>query len=207
MADEPILCFDGDDAGLRAAHRAVDLALPLIEPGKSLRFALLPEGQDPDDLIRSGGTEAMAGVIAAARPLVDMIWVRETESGVFDTPERRAALETRLPEMTARSAMKACASTIAATSASGCGGSSTSTSGRCGASGIRARAIPTGQQRAGAGRLSAMHRRQRGVRNRSARLLAGERYVAASATVASSPVHRGRRAAITLRARRSSCRW
>ena len=55
MADEPILCFDGDGAGLRAAHRAVDLALPLIEPGKSLRFALLPGGQDPDDLIRSAG--------------------------------------------------------------------------------------------------------------------------------------------------------
>ena len=55
MADEPILCFDGDSAGIRAAHRAADLALPLLEPGKSLRFALLPEGQDPDDLIRGEG--------------------------------------------------------------------------------------------------------------------------------------------------------
>jgi DNA primase len=99
MADEPILCFDGDSAGVRAAHRAVDLALPLLEPGKSLRFALLPEKQDPDDLIRASGAEAMGQVIAAARPLVDMIWGRETGAGVFDTPERRAALEARLREI------------------------------------------------------------------------------------------------------------
>ncbi len=99
MADEPILCFDGDKAGIRAAGRAADLALPLLQPGKSLRFALLPEGQDPDDLIRSAGRDAMAEVIAAARPLVDLLWSRETEDGVFDTPERRAALEARLREV------------------------------------------------------------------------------------------------------------
>ncbi|MEX0853738.1 MAG: DNA primase [Bauldia sp.] len=98
MADEPILAFDGDAAGLRAAHRAADLALPLLAPGKSLRFALLPAGQDPDDLIRVGGREAMASVLAGARPLVDTIWARETEAGVFDTPERRAQLEARLSE-------------------------------------------------------------------------------------------------------------
>lgn len=99
MADEPILCFDGDSAGLRAAHRAAELALPFLQPGKSLRFALLPEGQDPDDLIRAAGREAMADILATARPLVDLIWARETESGVFDTPERRAALESRLKEI------------------------------------------------------------------------------------------------------------
>jgi DNA primase len=99
MADEPILCFDGDKAGVRAAWRAADLALPLIQPGKSLRFALLPSGQDPDDLIRAGGHDAMAGVLAAARPLVDLIWTRETEAGVFDTPERRAALEAKLRDI------------------------------------------------------------------------------------------------------------
>ena len=99
MADEPILCFDGDKAGIRAAQRAADMAMPLLAPGKSLRFALLPAGQDPDDLVRSGGSEAMGAVIAAARPLVDMIWGRETESGVFDTPERRAALEAKLREI------------------------------------------------------------------------------------------------------------
>jgi DNA primase len=99
MADEPILCFDGDKAGVRAAHRAADLALPQLKPGRSLRFALLPGGQDPDDLIRASGAEAMAAILAAARPLVDLVWSRETDAGVFDTPERRAALEARLGEI------------------------------------------------------------------------------------------------------------
>jgi DNA primase len=99
MVDEPILCFDGDNAGIRAARRVVDLALPLLKPGKSVRFALLPAGQDPDDLIRAEGAEAVGEVIKAARPLVDMVWARETEAHVFDTPERRAALEARLREV------------------------------------------------------------------------------------------------------------
>jgi DNA primase len=101
MADEPILCFDGDSAGLRAAYRAVDLAMPRLKPGKSLKFALLPQGQDPDDLMRSGGREAIADVINAARPLAGMLWARETEAHSFDTPERRAALEARINEVTA----------------------------------------------------------------------------------------------------------
>ena len=96
---EPILCFDGDKAGLRAAWRAVDLALPLLKPGRSIRFALLPEGQDPDDLIRQSGRAAMADVLAAAKPLVEMIWTRETEQGGFDTPERRAAFDARLRDI------------------------------------------------------------------------------------------------------------
>jgi len=99
MADEPILCFDGDRAGQKAAYRAADLALPFLAPGKSLRFALLPEGQDPDDLVRSGGRGAMEEVIAAARPLADMLWSRELEGGNFATPERRAALEARIKEL------------------------------------------------------------------------------------------------------------
>ena len=101
MADEPVLCFDGDGAGLRAAYRAVDLAMPRLRPGKSLKFALLPQGQDPDDLVRSGGREAVSDVIAAARPLAGMLWARETEGHSFDTPERRAALEARVNEVTA----------------------------------------------------------------------------------------------------------
>ncbi len=101
MADEPILCFDGDGAGRRAAYRAVDNALPLLKPGKSLRFASLPEGQDPDDLARSGGRTAIDEVIAAARPLADVLWTRETEDGPLDTPERRAALESRIGAVTA----------------------------------------------------------------------------------------------------------
>ncbi|MGD9922668.1 MAG: DNA primase [Pseudorhodoplanes sp.] len=99
IADEPMLCFDGDKAGRRAAYRAVDLALPKLQPGKSLAFALLPEGQDPDDLIRSGGRAAMEEVLKSARPLADILWMRETESSSFDTPERRAALEARIGEI------------------------------------------------------------------------------------------------------------
>ncbi|WP_407166629.1 DNA primase [Bradyrhizobium sp. ORS 111] len=100
MADEPILCFDGDRAGQKAAYRAADIALPNLKPGKSLRIALLPEGQDPDDLARSGGRGAIEDVIGAARPLADMIWSREIEGGSFGTPERRAALEARIGELT-----------------------------------------------------------------------------------------------------------
>jgi DNA primase len=99
MADEPILCFDGDRAGQKAAYRAADLALPQLKPGKSLRFALLPEGQDPDDLARSGGRGAIEEVIAAARSLSDILWSREVEGGSFATPERRAALEARIGEL------------------------------------------------------------------------------------------------------------
>jgi DNA primase len=101
MADEPILCFDGDSAGRRAAYRAVDLALPLLRPGKSLLFAALPEGQDPDDLVRSGGRAAITDVLSLARPLAEVLWTRETEAGRFDTPERRAGLEARLGQITA----------------------------------------------------------------------------------------------------------
>jgi DNA primase len=99
MADEPILCFDGDKAGQKAAWRAADLALPHLAPGKSLRFALLPEGQDPDDLARSGGRAAIEEVIGAARGLADVIWSREVEGGSYATPERRAALEARIGEL------------------------------------------------------------------------------------------------------------
>jgi DNA primase len=99
MADEPILCFDGDKAGQKAAWRAADLALPHLLPGKSLRFALLPEGQDPDDLARSGGRAAIEEVISAARGLADVIWSREIEGGSYATPERRAALEKRIGDI------------------------------------------------------------------------------------------------------------
>jgi len=98
LAEEPILCFDGDKAGQRAAYRALDVALPNLMPGKSLRFAMLPDGQDPDDLARAGGSAAVERVLASARPLVDVLWARELEAGPLDTPERRAALERRLRE-------------------------------------------------------------------------------------------------------------
>jgi DNA primase len=100
MSAEPTLCFDGDSAGRKAAYRAVDLALPHLAPGKTLLFAALPDGQDPDDLVRSGGHEAVADVLSGAKPLADMLWLRETEGGRFDTPERRAGLEARLQQVT-----------------------------------------------------------------------------------------------------------
>lgn len=93
LSAEPILCFDGDSAGWRAALRAADRALPLLEPGRSFRFAILPGGQDPDDLVRNQGRAAMDAVLAAAQPLADILWRRETEGKPLDTPERRAALE------------------------------------------------------------------------------------------------------------------
>jgi DNA primase len=101
MASEPILCFDGDNAGQRAAFRAIDTALPLIGAGKSLRFAMLPEGQDPDDLARSGGAPAIEDVLRRAQPLAEMLFARETEGRSFDTPEQRAGLERRLRELVA----------------------------------------------------------------------------------------------------------
>lgn len=99
MSEEPLLLFDGDKAGQRAAGRAIQLALPHLAAGRSLAIATLPEGQDPDDLIRRAGREAMAQVLSAARPLVDALWSREIEGVALDTPERRAALEARLNEL------------------------------------------------------------------------------------------------------------
>ena len=82
MAPEPILCFDGDNAGRKAAFRAIETALPLIGAGKSLRFALLPEDQDPDDLIRAGGAPAMNEVLKTARSFADMLFQRESEARI-----------------------------------------------------------------------------------------------------------------------------
>ena len=100
MTKEPLLCFDGDQAGMRAALRAAELALPMIAPGRTLRFVLLPEGKDPDDIVREGGAEAFQGLLKEARSLADMLWLRETSGAVFDTPERRADLEQRLRKLT-----------------------------------------------------------------------------------------------------------
>jgi DNA primase len=100
MTKEPMLCFDGDQAGLRAAFRAAELALPMIASGRTLRFVLLPDGKDPDDIVRDGGAEAFRELLGEARSLADMLWLRETSGGVFDTPERRADLEKRLRALT-----------------------------------------------------------------------------------------------------------
>lgn len=102
MNGEPVLCFDGDKAGLKAAWRAADLVLPSIQAGRTARFALLPEGKDPDDLVKADGPDAFRAVLGEARPLADLLWMRETAGGVFDTPERRAELEKTLRELTNR---------------------------------------------------------------------------------------------------------
>ncbi len=96
VADEPIVALDGDKAGIRAGLRVVDLALPLLEAGKGLRFAMLPGGQDPDDLIRSEGAGAMSRVLETAWPMVKLLWEREIDGKVFDSPERKAALDKSL---------------------------------------------------------------------------------------------------------------
>ncbi|MEM7599028.1 MAG: DNA primase [Pseudomonadota bacterium] len=96
VADEPIIALDGDTAGLRAANRVIDLALPALEAGKSLRFARMPEGQDPDDLLRASGPSAVQELLEAALPMVQLLWQREIEGRSFDSPERRAALDKAL---------------------------------------------------------------------------------------------------------------
>ncbi|MCA0422847.1 MAG: DNA primase [Proteobacteria bacterium] len=99
MDGEPILCFDGDKAGTKAAHRALDVALPELQPGKTLRFVFLPGGQDPDELLRSSGEAAVADAIGRTHSFVDVLFAREAEREPLDTPERRADLEKRLKDL------------------------------------------------------------------------------------------------------------
>lgn len=96
LAPEPVLCFDGDTAGQRAAGRGAERALQLLQPGKSLRFAMLPAGDDPDSLVARQGVGAMRQVLEAARPLSDVVWDIEAGAVAPDTPERRADLQARL---------------------------------------------------------------------------------------------------------------
>lgn len=98
ISSEPIIALDGDKAGIRAAMRLIDLALPLLEAGQSLRFAIMPEGQDPDDLIKAKGAGAVQAVLDQAKPMVDLLWQREVEGKNFDSPERKAALDKTLRE-------------------------------------------------------------------------------------------------------------
>ncbi len=102
LAPEPVLCFDGDAAGQRAALRAADRALPILKPGHSLRFAFMPAGEDPDSLVRRSGSDAVRKVLMAALALSETLWLSETETGFPATPEGRAALEDRLRRHAAR---------------------------------------------------------------------------------------------------------
>ncbi|MCW1920634.1 DNA primase [Rhodobacter sp. KR11] len=96
ISDEPVIALDGDKAGIRAALRLIDLALPLLEAGKGLRFAIMPGGQDPDELIKAQGAPAMQSVLDQAQPMVSLLWNREIEGKSFDSPERKAALDKTL---------------------------------------------------------------------------------------------------------------
>ncbi|SFR56009.1 DNA primase [Litoreibacter janthinus] len=96
ISPEPVIALDGDKAGIGAAMRLIDLALPMLSAGQSLRFCVLPEGLDPDDLIKTQGVEAMRELVENSKPLVHLLWQRETEGKVFDSPERRSALDQSL---------------------------------------------------------------------------------------------------------------
>lgn len=96
MVNVPLLCFDGDAAGQKAAMRAALRALPLLRPGHSLAFATLPAGQDPDDLVRARGASGFESLLADAQPLVERLWQHEVNAAPLATPEERAALKGRV---------------------------------------------------------------------------------------------------------------
>lgn len=96
VSAEPVLCFDGDAAGRRAAYRAIDRALPHLKPGRSFRFCLLEGGQDPDDVLREKGAPALRQMLATTRPFAEVLFQKEAEAEPLDSPERRAGLKARL---------------------------------------------------------------------------------------------------------------
>lgn len=100
LCPEPVLCLDGDAAGIRAANKAAERALPLLKPGKSLRFALVVGGKDPDELLSTAGRDALESILGKAQPLADILWRNALEGRPLDTPERRAALEYDLDQLT-----------------------------------------------------------------------------------------------------------
>ncbi len=102
LAPEPIVCLDGDEAGQRAGMRVAERALPGLAPGRSLRFAVLPAGEDPDSLLRGQGARALRQVLQAAKPLSELVWLRATAGRDVSTPERRAGLRQTLLEVTGR---------------------------------------------------------------------------------------------------------
>ncbi len=99
MVEIPLLCFDGDSAGQKAALRAAHRALPHIQPGRSLAFVTLPEGMDPDDLVRTQGRAAFEALLGKAQPLVDRLWASEVAAESLETPEAKAGLKRRLAEL------------------------------------------------------------------------------------------------------------
>lgn len=95
----PYLCFDGDNAGYRAAFRAVERMMPMLGPEQSAKFVFMPQGEDPDSLIKKGGRRAFDALLEGALPLFKALWMKETEGRSLDTPEDKAGLKNRLMEM------------------------------------------------------------------------------------------------------------
>ena len=91
LSDEPVLCFDGDKAGQIAAQRAVERVLPLLEPGRSVRLAVLPEGQDPDDILRQQGPNGLRRILSSATGLLDNLWSVKTAEYQLDNPRTQAS--------------------------------------------------------------------------------------------------------------------
>lgn len=106
LVDAPILCFDGDAAGRKAGIRAARRALPLLRPGKTLRFAMLPVGQDPDDLIRAGGSEAFEAAIAQTVTMDELLYREEREAANTSIPEGRAGLRQQLYDLASEASDK-----------------------------------------------------------------------------------------------------
>ena len=101
LSPAPLLCFDGDSAGQKAAVRAARRALPEVDSEHTLSFVSLPPGQDPDDLLRSGGRAALAGFLSRAEPLAERLWRAEIEESPVATPEDRAGIKQRLLDLAA----------------------------------------------------------------------------------------------------------
>ncbi len=99
FAPEPVMCFDGDVAGISAAHRAINRILPALRSGYSFQFCFLPDGKDPDDLVKDAGLAGFQAELEKARSLFDAVWDREIEVARLDTPERKAALEKRFDDL------------------------------------------------------------------------------------------------------------
>ena len=98
QVERPILCFDGDVAGQRAALKAIARALPMLRPGHTLGIVRLPAGLDPDDLIRQQGANAVEALLASPQSLADALWQFERDAGSLATPEDKAGLKARLLE-------------------------------------------------------------------------------------------------------------
>jgi len=96
LVEVPVLCFDGDAAGQRAAMRAISRALPLLRPGHSLSIVRLPAGLDPDDLIKQQGKGAMEKLLAEPKSLLETLWAHERDAQPLSTPEDKAGLKQRL---------------------------------------------------------------------------------------------------------------